>query len=121
MQVALDEINFRIYWAQLTGGRPAPKVDFTREIVLFINALAGGGSCPAPRLTSIELDGPRRLLYGVYTRPASSCGDIGATYSFVVTVARAALPTGELDVRVAKEFLMCEDCGRSEEQVRITL
>jgi hypothetical protein len=92
-------------------------LDFHTHFVVFLNPIVAV-DCPDLVLSAIHFDASQRLLYGVYeTVPdEKECTDVAGSHLFVVTIARSALPAGDLTFRVMKGFQIL-DSGPYDEQV----
>jgi len=107
--VAFDAATYALRWRERFPERAAPPVDMTRDVVFIFEGLG--------------YDQSQRLLYGIFaaSQPYPHCGDVAADHTFIVAARRIDLPTGSFHVRVMREFQLCADCGRENEQVALTL
>jgi hypothetical protein len=81
-------------------------VDWERELVTAYIVLVEY-NCPDRDLTGIELDTETGAVYPTYVRPPGSdpndCFEIGGSHTFVVVLARSALPDGKVVFRLQRE------------------
>jgi len=120
--VAFDAATYALRWRERFPERAAPPVAMTRDVVFIFDVLVGSG-CPDVYFEGLGYDQSQRLLYGIFaaSQPYPHCGDVAADHTFIVAARRIDLPTGSFHVRVMREFQLCADCGRENEQVALTL
>ncbi len=119
--VATTPAAYQAIWQRAFGNEQGPAIDFQREIVVAFGDLVNAG-CPQDTMTGLEFDAIKRLLYGTFVAPPqASCGDVGGTHTLVVAVARSALPAGDITIRLRRDFVLCDTCGREAEEVVVTL
>jgi hypothetical protein len=121
--VALGVATYVETWLETFPGQVVHETTMEDPIFVFFHLLVPF-TCPEVQIDDLSLDLESGLLYGVFTRLGQDdprCGDTGGTHSFVVAVSRAALPTGQLTIRLEREFSVCDQCGREREQVEVHL
>jgi hypothetical protein len=98
--VATDAEQYAELWSLSALEGSAPDVDFETEVVVWFGAVYGS-SCPI-RLDDVVIDTDRALLYGDFVIPGnpSSCTLDARPHSYVVAIARSALPVGPFSIQL---------------------
>lgn len=96
-------------WAALRLQGSLPRIDFTRDVVLFFGAVVSSGAsgCETIRLIDVVVNTDTRVVLGRLKRPTvlGTCHRDARPHTFVVALRRSALSSGPFRVQISGEPL----------------